>query len=88
MEDNLNTVLRELIFRMDKKAFTEAMPALKRLVSTPEGKELTRKIKASDRETLVKLIGEIKPDAKSGAPSIPESPEAIRRLIDVLDGRK
>ena len=88
MADNLNTVLRELISGMDKNALIAAIPRFRQMLSTPEVRELTRKIKASDMESLMKLIGEIKPNAKKGFEGITDNPENIKRLIALLDGRE
>ncbi len=88
MADNLNTVLRELISGMDRNALNAAIPRFRQMLSTPEGRELTKKIKASDRDTLMKLIGEIKPGAKRGFEGITDNPENIKRLIALLDGRE
>lgn len=88
MADNLNEALRQLISGMDRNALNAAIPRFKKMLSTPEGRELTRKIKASDRETLLKLIGEIKPGAKRGFEGIADNPESIKKLIALLDGRE
>lgn len=88
MADNLTAVLRELISGMDKRAMNNSIPQLKKLLSTPEGRELTEKIKSTDRETLLKLIGEIKPNVKNGIEGIADKPGNIKRLIDILDGRE
>lgn len=88
MADNLNEMLKRLVSEMDKNALNAAIPRLKNALSTPEGRELMRKIKASDKETLTKLIGEIKPNAKRGFEGIADNPESIKRLIERLYGRE
>ena len=87
MADNFSEVLRALMSDMDKKALADAMPAFKKLISTPEGQELTRKIKNADRESLLKLLTNLR---GNGNPSdnikkAAENPDYIKNLSKLFD---
>lgn len=88
MADNLNEVLKALVSEMDKKTIDEAIPKLKKVLSTNEGRELMRKIKSADCTSLERLIGEIKPRGKSGFGGLSDNPEEVRRLIEGFFGRE
>lgn len=87
MADNITEVLKALMSDMDKKAMSEALPQFKKLISTPEGQELTRKIKNADRASLIKLLTNLK---SGGNPTdslkkASENPEYIKNLSKLLD---
>ncbi len=87
MADNLSEVLKMLVSDMDKGALSDALPYLKKIMSTQEGRLLANKIQHSDRDTLARLLKKLKSGGNTGGlKQAADNPEIIRDLIRFLDG--
>lgn len=87
MSDNLSQVLRNLTNGMDKKNLSKAMPEFKKIISTPEGQRLVSAIKASDKDSLAVLLGNLE---KSSSPAdalkqASENPGILENLTKLLN---
>ena len=86
MADNLSELLKNLTSGMDKNSLMKSASEFKKIIATPEGKKLISAIKASDKESLSKLLREIK---QSGSPTdalkqMSEKPEILKDLAKML----
>ena len=87
MADNISEVLKNLISGMDKNALGRAIPEFRKIISTPEGQKLAEKIRASDKETLSRLLSELKRSSnpEEALRKISQNRDALKNLTDLFE---
>ena len=87
MADNLSEVLKKLTSGMDKKSLNNALPEFKKIISTPEGQRLISAIRASDKESIAKLLSGLRHNQNplDALKQATENPDILKNLTKFLN---